>query len=300
MGHWRYHPEWTDSDKKYLCCGWDEADFRWNTDLCGNASLAEVKTYSGSPTHLTMAGGHACHCDATAKSRYSISERERYEWVPSYCDLVQWNSTQFCELLGNRTVLMVGDSTMMQSGGSLMSMITYGGGKCAPQISAHHNNELFYGLHGSARVQDIARVRKPNVLIMTAGAHLHDEGDLWTLWHYLPEQIKWVRENLPETKILWRTNNPGNLRCESFHGPEPYDLHNGSDVMDWYQWNLQPRIDMVSIEHSIENGMGVIDMSPLYERPDSHPKKDCLHNCLPGPIDLFATLLMQKLFTKEI
>ena len=29
---------------------------------------------------------------------------EKYEWMPGFCSLLKWNSTQFCELLGDRKV----------------------------------------------------------------------------------------------------------------------------------------------------------------------------------------------------
>ena len=48
-----------------------------------------------------------------------------------------------------------------------------------------------------------------------------------------------------------------------------------------------------------------IDMSPLYARVDAHPTSrtrstissghDCLHYCLPGPVDFFAVQLMHLL-----
>ena len=32
--------------------------------------------------------------------------------------------------------------------------------------------------------------------------------------------------------------------------------------------------------------IGLLDMGALYYRPDAHPGEDCLHFCLPGPIDI--------------
>jgi hypothetical protein len=50
----------------------------------------------------------------------------------------------------------------------------------------------------------------------------------------------------------------------------------------------------------------VLDMEPLYQRPDAHPSSagrianDCLHYCFPGPVShLFSRLMMQKLFNNE-
>ena len=60
-----------------------------------------------------------------------------YDWVPCFCMLHRWNASFFCELLGNRTILLVGDSTMEQSVSTLMAMIQSGQGGSADQISKH-------------------------------------------------------------------------------------------------------------------------------------------------------------------
>ena len=67
-------------------------------------------------------------------------------------------------------------------------------------------------------------------------------------------------------------------------------------IKDEFQWRLHPTFDDMSIKWSQDPAhfLPVIDMSPLYLRPDAHPA-ECLHYCTPGPRDLFATLLMQML-----
>jgi hypothetical protein len=46
----------------------------------------------------------------------------------------------------------------------------------------------------------------------------------------------------------------------------------------------------------------VLDMYPLYLRPDAHPHviKDCLHYCQPGPLNLFPIILYNMLLTNQI
>jgi hypothetical protein len=36
----------------------------------------------------------------------------------------EWNATLFCEALGKRTILMMGDSSMQQSSSTLFSMVS--------------------------------------------------------------------------------------------------------------------------------------------------------------------------------
>jgi hypothetical protein len=55
-----------------------------------------------------------------------VSNREKYKWKPTHCDLLEWNAAHFCELLGNQTMLLVGDSLMEQSANTLFAMIKEG------------------------------------------------------------------------------------------------------------------------------------------------------------------------------
>lgn len=48
-------------------------------------------------------------------------------------------------------------------------------------------------------------------------------------------------------------------------------------------------------------GLEWIDMSPVLWRSDAHQSaEDCLHFMMPGPMNLFSILLLQKLYNKEI
>jgi GDSL/SGNH-like Acyl-Esterase family found in Pmr5 and Cas1p len=46
----------------------------------------------------------------------------------------------------------------------------------------------------------------------------------------------------------------------------------------------------------------VLHLEPLYYRADAHPVRDndCLHYCIPGPLDLAAQLLHHMLVVGEI
>ena len=60
----------------------------------------------------TQVGASACSCDSKS-NRLELGSIEQYQWKPSFCDLPAWDANAFCHLLGNRTVLLVGDSTMV-------------------------------------------------------------------------------------------------------------------------------------------------------------------------------------------
>ena len=167
-------------------------------------------------THLSQQSFHCCEydecdgselspckpsrCDGKSEGRM-IHAREKYIWKPDSCDLIAWNSTQFCGLLGNRTMLLIGDSTMHQSAITLTSMISYWyeqhnadagiSASCADQILFRWSDFLivshdvpvegatnFYPgsdqERGASISEHILEVN-PDIVVITAGAHFMSE-----------------------------------------------------------------------------------------------------------------------------
>lgn len=147
---------------------------------------------------------------------------------------------------------------------------------------------------------------RPDISIMAAGAHLLDLGDMKATLAFLKSFIEEIHANLPKIEFLWKTQNPGHARCSLAHEPVNISQYPIPSAFDVYNWNQEVVFDDFSRNHSKLLGYNVIDMSPLYLRPDAHPGKlsnglqDCLHYCLPGPLNLFAVALMQMLYNKEI
>ena len=57
--------------------------------------------------------------------------------------------------IGNRTILLVGDSTMGQSATTLMSMIAASHGSCASQVTYYRSYYLYYPTEGEVDMRDI-------------------------------------------------------------------------------------------------------------------------------------------------
>jgi len=106
------------------CCDLYKAEQR-DTDVCGPHPMPlEVHFPPGEdvlPEHhhfwnhqftagrsdfLVHVGGNGCSCKGWV---------DRYFWEPARCSLATWNASQFCDALGGRTILFVGDSTMQQA-----------------------------------------------------------------------------------------------------------------------------------------------------------------------------------------
>lgn len=251
--------------------------------------------------------GRGCECDHRL-GQNKVHDREKWAWSPSDCALQQWDASQFCQVLQNRSILMVGDSTMEQSAATLIAMVLaaeeYMVG-CASRLSYARSDYLIWERFGKEKtwVQNMDK-ESPDILILTAGAWLEDTGDMETVLNSITREIDLRRSKSGRVPvILWKTQNPGHFDCHAFTAPitpgEENALNRSSAHK--YNWHLhkkfdaQARLAMMSINGS------TIDMSPMYYRPDSHPGSimppggDCLHYCMAGPLDLFPQLLFHKL-----
>jgi len=79
--------------------------------------------YQGSKDNMAQVGGNACTC-----STFS----DKYTWKSD--QLPTFDPYETCRILGNRTVLIIGDSTMQQTTATLMNALFPVG--CQTQIVA--------------------------------------------------------------------------------------------------------------------------------------------------------------------
>ena len=218
------------------------------------------------------------------------------------CDLIPWNATQFCSLIGNRTILMIGDSTMVQTAGALPSRITTD----LPRNTgcAHHIAVGTIDLFASHSSMNYVYVVNPDVLVFNTGAHcmtmkcFRTEIEQFDILHR--EIVSHYAKQNKSVTMLWKTMNPGHVNCSKESGGPLTDSWNHDySTEDLYNWRIFPEQDNFARHHMVDHlGMKIIDMSPLYYRQDAH--SDCLHYCLPGPVDLFGVLLLNMLHTGEI
>jgi len=299
--------------KSFYCCGWEDNDYESNISICGAERLTDSFNYliHGHTTKEPSrhAGGHACFCDRD-EGRLTVNRREKYEWIPSSCHWMSWNSKHFCQALGNRTLLLVGDSTVSQSASTLFNMIRSGGEDCAHQISFGRSDFLAYVIRGRGDKSflDFVRMATPDIVIFSAGPHLVDKDDISSTWEQMKPIITTLKTEYPNLRFAWKSQNPGHLNCGDYHAPtnESYEeimshpvRHRG---MKRYNWDFNPFYDSCSRDYCEMLNVTYIDMSPLYFRPDAHPAQgnDCLHYCLPGPLDIFPQILLNLLHNKEL
>ena len=120
------------TNKSFLCCGGlnrfskgaEKDDFLQMKEHCLQSNTVQSYLEIGPTTGPAQCGDDCCKCDREDDTRFLPGKREKYEWIPHHCVLHPWNATWFCELLGPRVLLLVGDSTMQQTSSTLMSMVS--------------------------------------------------------------------------------------------------------------------------------------------------------------------------------
>jgi hypothetical protein len=321
-GNWEYYER---PEKAYTCCR--QIGRRENNPNEPGSCPRKTKVYGddewvGDVISGGQAGGEGCHCDIHENTRLNISKREKWIWQPIYCDLMEFNATEFCNVLGKRKLLLLGDSTMDQSGVSLVLQLSKSRQPCANQIIYGHCNHLKW--YSNADFKNITPSKydesvtyfmnkyDPDIVVFGAGAHYHalDEYELMlkTFASDFEDYISQVKPSKSKSlSVYWKTINPGVLGCikNAGSGPKPYNKQVYTKDNDKYQWRFHPTFDMYAKRLANELNIRVLDMSPLYNRPDPFHahlgpnKDDCLHQCLPGPIDIFSQLVYQDLYIQQ-
>jgi hypothetical protein len=118
-GIWVRNTDNINVKKSFICCGGAQKD-----SLGAPLDLEHVPGYCyptntvatfferGYLEYGSQCGDDCCRCDREENTRLIPNKRETYYWNPTSCRLQEWNATLFCELLGSRSILLMGDSTM--------------------------------------------------------------------------------------------------------------------------------------------------------------------------------------------
>ena len=146
---------------------------------------------------------------------------------------------------------------------------------------------------------------------------------------YMKDVVKWVNglrsQHQPDLRVVWRNSYPGHPGCESAQGMPPlrsldeeraqpylvdaqlpkaflkvlgsssYNLSSARLYNSWHVLNkTRPIIDSLAVGA----GWHLLDAyTPSSLRPDAHLRADdCLHFCMPGPIDAWVQQLMVLLW----
>jgi hypothetical protein len=123
---------------------------------------------------------------------------------------------------------------------------------------------------------------------------------------YMKEFLAALDQHIPRALFMFRASNMAHAHCEKYHYPDrgntvpqqnPQKPH-----WHWADFPLQNKIwsDYLLLNSSQAGKiyLNTFDMSS--QRPDQHPGMlDCLHYCVPGPIDGWVQLTHGALFLVE-
>eukprot|EP01040_Poterioochromonas_malhamensis_P004937 gene4937-5296_t len=296
-GKWSYHMM---TEKSFKCCDFESPEVYCAKNPIPNPHSDTIRySLTGYSNELVRIGGHACQCDRSGKTLEKASAREKWIWKPENCRLLEWNASYFCELLGDRKMLFVGDSTSFQTAGTLMNLIVAGKGKCASQIILDVVVQL--GRKNYNFRNNIIK-KSPTFIIVGVGPHYH-RLDAYNA--SLVEAMKDLRTlhqpNSPNASlhIIWRSINFPHQHCDSYDSPTHLPHHFVPDNTR-YDWNLFPVYDELARYYAGIYGIPFLDMFPLKLRPDSHPAGgDCLHYCTPGPLNIIGNMMLHYLYHEK-
>ena len=317
-GKWVYNND-SALNKNFICCQSTNNDYM--QPIC--VPNLERKGFVGSSEGYMLFHDDVCSCDREEGTRFKISKRERYQWKPSTCTLLEWDATQFCDLLGNRKILFLGDSSNGHSAITLINMINDANEICSENIRFISTPLLEPSV---LTPTDIADLKKdfPDFVIASAGHHFHEDSgkeDFNAAFDLFVSTLVDIHSQfVAHTKaakqrkfhFIWKSINPPHIHCNKY--PEPTTervpfLHSMDPLCKW-DWfdsyddharnaTVGTATATTSSTVSTAPQMLYLDMSPLLYRPDAHPRDDCLHYCAPGPLDLFPRLLLQRLYGLE-
>ena len=123
-------------------------------------------------------------------------------------------------------------------------------------------------------------------------------------------------------QFIWKLQNAMHVNCSHYRYPVSQAVLEDLDLLSKkgeYNWHLFPKYDQMAKDMARDLNpdlVRIMDLSPLQLRPDAHPgsayltgrservtdaeANDCAHYCIPGPLDLFAVIMLQWLYTEEI
>lgn len=318
------------------CCGWDGADLSPRPPAprddpraslpCGVQASGALKSvqWRGNATALMPAGGNSCACSPERLLRLPL-----LAWIPAPPDaaavappgqihcpaLHEWDAVAFCDALGDRAILFVGDSTNHQLASAVHNYIIWGGGACGPQLVTVTSDTLIgvpsggwnRGVNWTVAVLDAAWAlggHVPEFIIVGAAAHVRGTPNAVRIMSTLAAQFA-ASEFANRSLLVWRTS----LGAGCADDPLPAMP---ADTAAFYDETVRPRGDPYAY-HEMEawddlalafwrdvRGADVLDLRPLWRRPDARVTGgrgngggDCVHVCLPGPLLLAARMLFE-------
>jgi hypothetical protein len=311
---------WSIKSRPFLqsppCCSWDEGS---NDATCSaDTPLHPDGGFRGPDYYYSRSGGHACSCTPE-------QSHDNFHWNPRNCILPAFNATRFCNLLSDRTLMLVGDSTSDQAATVLINTIRASFGNPVPDLPIDKQEIIGCGRRIRFAVSDTLIGEKfgqynrgkhwleyartlnveRDVLLLSVGPHIYSTSNLKRV---IQQVIAEHNAQLPQLRLIWRSQYPGGCGLTPLT-EYPDDLYwqdylnSGREIFSYADHRTWDELALSYFSNSSKN-RAFLDISPLHLRPDSHVgsmpgakyPRDCLHLCLPGPLHpFFAQVLLHVL-----
>jgi hypothetical protein len=209
---------------------------------------------------------------------------------------------------------MFRDSTMQQTASTLMNSLFPA--KCQRQITSILSDTLIgenFGVMNRGpiwyKAVQFTSVPKPEIVILTAGAHINGNGDFVKVMDTVLAGIQRLKRFQPGLTVAWKTQQPGGCTHSIFE-PKNVVKAAATSFVDQeprnrsYNWDQFYQRDLYVLSRLQELDIPYLDMRMLYSRSDAHRSSsgqkitagaDCLHLCSPGPLDVIAPLFQNLL-----
>ena len=285
-----------------VCCRWVSAEFRKKKPEACGTEQANAQLYSGFKTYPQQMFGNACKCEEN-------NFTDEYEWRSPHLPQT-FNPVDTCRLLGNRTALFVGDSTMSQTASTLMNSLLPG--KCQTQVTFALSDTLVgrsFDVYNRGKIwKDWVNEVMPDITVVAVGAHVKtdDASYLGLVDEVLSDMIE-MQSRHPGLKFAWKTQQPGGCTNEILSPKDATIAARSIEyTRDKFNWHKFYHRDLLLLDRLNRAKIPYLDMRMLYSRSDAHISSmkgsqpgDCLHFCSPGPLDVIGRLFHQLILNDE-
>ncbi|ORY81280.1 GDSL/SGNH-like acyl-esterase family found in Pmr5 and Cas1p-domain-containing protein [Leucosporidium creatinivorum] len=135
-------------------------------------------------------------------------------------------------------------------------------------------------------------VEDKEFVVLNTGAHWGDHRSMWIeRYTNMAKEVIAFIDQFPHITLIVRTSVPGHTNCSQYSAPlleDDPDSHNSYNWQGFTLFNNVWRDILAKHPKHI-----LLDVGATSLRGDGHrnPDVDCLHYCLPGPVDTWNTLL---------
>ena len=298
------------------CCGWADKKQTINDIILGEengkcnmnitkymeVSKIEFGLHNGDANYPSMVGWNACECNDFV---------DEYVWESPTLDQ-HFNASDTCRMLRNRKVLYIGDSTGHEVASTLMNSFRPMGETCHTNIYFAISDTLIRQKYGAMnrgwRWNRYVQKVNPDIVIVSVGAHINanDTVYLSIVDQVLHEMVEMKKER-PNIQFAWQTQVPAGC-TDNITSPHNVSIAGEMSMkLPNYNHGRFFQRDLMLISRLQEIQMPYLDLRMLYSRTDSHVNlqadgmkvADCLHICVPGPLDVIGRLFHKLLLEME-